>query len=132
MIIEVLKKNIISLWLEWHFFDVSKNILIAWKNYLKFNLDYFSVPLLIKTFFSPWRKYKMSYDKGFNIKKYFETLSFNMMSRIIGAFLRLFFIFFGILIEILIFFIGGIIFISWIILPALLLIGIFYGSRLLF
>jgi hypothetical protein len=51
MLKEILSNNIVSLYLEWHFFDASRNILLAWKNFLKFNLNYFSIPLLL-IFFS--------------------------------------------------------------------------------
>ena len=128
----ILRQNIFYLWFEWQFFDVPGSILRGWRNYLKFNLNYFSVPVLIKTFFSPWRRYKFSYGKGFNAGRYFEAFTFNMMSRIIGAVLRLFFIFLGLLIEIFIVLTGAVIFFGWLILPFLLAGGIFYGVRILF
>ena len=124
---EDLKQNIISLWFEWQFFDVPKSIMEAWKNYLKFNLNYFSIPVLLKTFFSPWRRYGQSYGKGFNLGRYFEAFVFNMMSRIIGAILRAFFILTGFLIEISIVLAGALIFLGWIVFPLLLFLGLWFG-----
>jgi len=128
----ILTQNIIYLWLEWQFFDAPKSILKGWRNYLKFNLNYFSVPVLLKTFFSHWHRYRYSYGKGFNAGRYFEAFTFNLMSRIIGAVLRLFFIFLGLLIEVFIILAGAVIFFGWLILPFLLITGIFYGFKILF
>jgi len=132
MLERILTQNIISLWLQWQFFDVPMSILKVWRNFLKFNLNYFSVPTLLKTLFSHWRRYSYSYGKRFDPGRYFEALTFNMMSRGIGAVLRIFFIVIGLLIEIFIIFAGLILFLGWIILPFLLIIFFIYGFRILF
>lgn len=124
-------KNILFLYIEWHFLDVAKGILKAWRNFLLFNLNYFSVPLLLKTFFSPWRKYKESYGRGLDIKKYFEAFASNMISRVLGAIVRSFLIIIGIAFEIFILFAGLIVFLAWIILPLLLIGGLYYGIKIL-
>jgi len=79
-------------YLSWHFFDVPKDILRGWKNFLKFGLNYFSISLLFKTLFSHWRKYRWFYPKGFDIGKYIEVFFSNLISRILGAILRIFLI----------------------------------------
>ena len=132
MIESAWRNNIISAYLQWQFFDAPRNILKGWKNYLKFNLNYFSVPTLLKTLVSPWHRYKMSYGRRFDPGRYFEAFVFNMMSRVIGAIMRVFFIVLGILIEVFVFFAGLILFLGWIILPLLLVIIFLYGFRILF
>jgi hypothetical protein len=132
MALEILTKNLFILWLEWQFFDVPKGILNGWKNFLKFNLNYFSVPLLLRTFFSHWRRYRYSYGRGFSPARYFEVFVFNVMSRVIGAVLRTFLIVTGILTEILIFSVGLFVFLGWLVLPVILITGFFYGFKLLF
>lgn len=124
--------NILFQYLEWHFSDVPKNILTAWKNCLKFNLNYWSLSLLFKTFFSHWRRYRYSYGPGFSFQKYFEVFSFNMISRLIGAILRLFFIILGLLSEIFIILAGLIVFIGWLGLPIFLLGGFWLGLEIIF
>jgi hypothetical protein len=132
MMIEVAKKtNIFFQWLFWQFFEVSGNILKAWRSFLLFNLNYFSIPLLLKTFFSHWRKYRWSYGKGFDIKRYLEAFFSNLISRILGAIVRFFLIFIGLLAEIFVIFAGAIIFLSWLVLPALLIFGLYHGFRIL-
>lgn len=127
-----LEHNIISAFVKWQFFDVPKNILKGWENFLKFNLNYFSVPVLLKTFFSHWHRYRYSYGKGFNPGRYFEVFIFNMMSRVIGAVLRTFFIVIGLSVEIFLFFAGLILFLGWLILPLVLITLFLYGFWLLF
>lgn len=124
-------QNIFIQYLRWHFFDTSREILKGWHNFLLFNLNYFSIPLLIKTFFLPWHKYCYSYGRGFDLKRYFGTFTFNLISRTLGAILRSVLIIIGTLIEIFII-LGGIILISgWLILPLLLIIGLIFGINLL-
>ncbi len=107
--------NIFLQALAWQFYDVPKTILKAWQNFLLFNLNYFSLPILLETFFSHWRRYYYFYGRTFEIWKNIETFIFNMMSRIIGAILRTVFIVFGFLVEVLIILGGAIIFIGWLI-----------------
>ncbi len=125
------KQNIFFQWISWQFFDVPKNILKAWKNFLKFNLNYFSVIFLLKTLFSPWRRYKMSYGKGFDIGRYVEVFFSNLLFRILGAVMRSFLIIIGLLVEVLIIFVGIALFFSWLILPAILIFGLYHGFRIL-
>ena len=116
----------------WHYFEHSKIILSAWKNLLRFNLSYFSIPTLLRTFLSPWRKYEDSFGRGFDLQKYLEVITFNIMSRVIGMMMRSFLIIMGISIEILILLGGFFIFIIWLTLPILIIAGLWLGSKLLF
>ena len=131
--IEVVKKqNIFFQWVFWQFWEVPGNILRAWGNFLKFNLNYFSIPLLIKTLFSPWRRYAMSYGKGFDIGRYFTVFFSNLIFRILGAIMRIILIIFGLLAEIFLIFTGAILLFGWLVLPILLIFGLYHGFRILF
>lgn len=124
-------ENIFLQWFCWQFFDVSKSILVGWKNFLKFGLNYFSIPLLLKTLFSPWRRYRWTYPKAFDIGIYLEVFFSNLISRILGLILRVFLIFFGFLTEILFIFGGLFILFIWLILPFLIFLGFYFGFRIL-
>src|SRR4030042_4236960 len=115
-----ISQNIVWQYLEWHFYDQPRKILKAWKNFLLFNLNYFSVLLLLKTFFSPWRQYRWGYPRGLDIPLYLEAFFSNLISRILGAILRTVIIFFGIIFEILILIFGLLVFLGWFILPVFL------------
>ena len=117
---------------SWHFLEAPRNILAAWKNFLKFNLNYFSISLLLRTLFSPWHKYAWPYPRGFYPGKYLEIFVSNLISRTLGAILRVFMIIIGILAEIFIVFFGILILLSWLALPALLIGGLIFGIKIIF
>ena len=126
-----MKQNIAFQFIIWYFFETPKEILKSWRNFLLFNFNYFSIPLLLKTLFSPWKKYKYSYGRGFDLHRYFDTFSFNIISRGIGAIVRVFTIIAGFVCEILILALGAIILSGWLILPVFLILGFYYGFRLI-
>ena len=127
-----MQQNIILQYLIWQFFDVPRQILLIWKNFFLFVLNYFSLPLLLRTFFSPWKKYKWSSGKGFDAKRYFEVLFSNLVSRILGAITRSFLIILGLVVEILVIFLGLIIFFGWLLSPLLLICGFLFGLKVIF
>lgn len=118
-------------YLIWQFIDSPKQVLKAWGNFLYFNFNFFSVPLLLKTFFSHWHKYSLSYGKSFSPWLWVEAFVFNMFSRTIGVILRTFFIIIGIIIELLIVVIGLFVFLSWIVSPLLIVLGVIIGFKLI-
>ena len=124
------RENIIKLWLVWHFYEMPKFLFMIWNNYVSFGLYYFSMPLLIKTLFSPWRRYNWAYPKGFNIGGYLSILISNLFSRIIGAICRLFLLIFGVAFLFLIIIFGALAILLWFLIPfiiAFLLISLFYA-----
>lgn len=125
-------QNIFLKWLIFQFFDAPKEILKAWRNFLIFNLNYFSIPVLLRTLFAYWRKYSWDYPKGFDLAKYLEVAVSNFISRILGAIMRVILIFIGIIVEIFILFLGGAIFLAWFILPAFIIFLLYHGFRILF
>ncbi len=125
-------ENIIFQYLEWQFIDTPKGILAGWRNCLKFNLNYWSVPLLLKTWFSHWRRYRYSYGRGFDFKRYFEVFTFNIISRVLGAIMRSVLIIFGVSTEIFVILAGTIVLLVWLLLPLFLVGGFYYGFKILF
>ena len=125
------KENIILQRISWHFYEVPREILVVWRNFLLFNLDYFSIPLLLRTFFSPWRRYRESYSRGFDIGRFLETFFANLIYCILGAIMRSFLIIIGLFSEALIFFAGLVAFFGWIILPVILIQGLIIGARII-
>jgi len=130
--IKMITKNIISLWVQWYFYEVPREILSGWKNFLSFGLNFFSIPLLLKTLFSHWKRYHWARSRGFDIGEYFSVLFSNLMSRFIGAMARSFLILVGLIFEFFIFLSGSIIFLGWFILPIILILGTLIGLALIF
>ncbi len=125
------KRNIFLQWLVWHFYEVPKGILKAFKNFLVFNFNYFSIGLLSRTLFSHWRRYREYYPRGFNIKGWLRAFSGNMISRMLGAIVRTVTILVGLVVEFLILIGGVIIILVWLCLPILIVFGFYLGLRLL-
>ena len=120
------RENIVVMWFLWQFYEMPKFLFSVWRNYLLFGLDYFSIPLLVKTLFSPWRRYNWVYPKGFDIKEFFNTLISNIFSRILGAMCRIVLIVFGIVVQILIFLIGIIAIVLWLLIPFIIIVSILF------
>jgi hypothetical protein len=132
MIQIVQKQNILVQWVFWHFIEMPKNILKSWKDIFRFYLNYFSIPLLLKTLFAPWRHNLSSYPKGFDLGEYFEIFISNLISRTIGAILRFFLILIGFFVEILIILAGIIILFIWFVLPFCLIFGFSLSFKIFF
>lgn len=121
------KVNIFLKWIFWHFVEVPKAIIVGWKNFLKYNFYYFSVKGLLKSLFAPWKGDLGDYGRGFDAKKYFDTFLGNMISRVLGAVIRLVLIAIGLACFVFIFFIGLFVLLVWIFLPAIVVVG-FLGA----
>jgi len=119
-------------YVKWHYFDASRDILKGWGNILWFNFNYFSVPLLLQTFFAPWRRITWDYGRGFDLGRYLFTFASNLISRILGAILRSFLIITGLTAQLTLLFIGSCLFLFWLALPAIIAAAFTYGIFLLF
>lgn len=118
--------NIFIEWFLWQFFEMPRFLLAVWKNYLMFAENLFSLPLLLKTFFAPWRRYNWRYPKGFDVTEFFNTFISNTFSRILGAMVRIVLIIIGILFQIFVVVSGFIIFIGWLLAPIIAIAGILF------
>ena len=117
------RQNIFDLWTRWHFFEMPNFLFGVWKNYILFALNYFSLPILLKSLFSPWRKYRWNYSKGFDLGNFFSTLISNMFSRFIGALIRIGLIILGILFQIFVVIAGLMLILLWILMPFIAIAG---------
>lgn len=120
------RENIIVLWTFWHFFEMPAFLVSVWKNYIFFGLNYFSVPLLAKTLFSPWRRYKWAYPRGFDPVEFFNTLVSNIFSRFLGALCRIVLIIIGCIAQVFILLAGPIVILVWVLIPFIIVGALFY------
>ena len=117
------KQSIFILWFLWQFYEMPKFLIGVWINYFVFASNLFSVPSLLKTFFSPWRRYKWEYPRGFDVKEFFTTLISNIISRFLGAIMRIILIIFGILFQIFVVIAGLVILLGWLLMPFIIVFG---------
>jgi len=95
-------------------------------------LNFFSVPHLFQTLFSPWHRVIESYGRGWDATRFFYAITGNVISRLLGAILRSFVIVTGIAAAALSV-IAGVFFISlWILLPILVPLLFISGIVFLF
>jgi len=104
--------------LAWHYTEGVDYYISRWVSLVRWVIHYFSLSLLLKTLFAPWKRL-VDEDKspGFNISRYFETLTFNLISRGIGAVVRLALFFVGLIILFFIFFGGALGLLIWFAIP---------------
>ena len=122
----VREQNIFSLWFLWQFYEVPRFLLQVWNNYFLFAANLFSLSLLLKTFFAPWRRYNWRYPKAFDVGEFFNTLISNIFSRILGAVMRTVLIIIGILFQIFVVIAGLVILVGWILIPFVIIFGILF------
>lgn len=116
--------NIFFSWIKWHYFLQAREIFIKWRNVLLFIVNYFSIPLLLRTYLSPWKMYRWSYGRGFYFERYFEVMVSNAFSRILGAIMRTFLIIAGVFSVFLTFICGMLALLFWMIIPLLIIVAL--------
>jgi hypothetical protein len=120
------RQNIFMAWVMWQFYEVPNFLLDVWKNYILFASNYFSLPILLKSLFAPWRRYRWRYPKGFDLVEFFNTLISNTFSRILGALMRVILIVVGILFQIFVVIVGAIIFLAWMLMPFVVIVSLLF------
>jgi len=118
--------NILILWFFWHFYEMPLFLLQVWKNFIVFSINFFSTPLLLKTLISPWRRYKWSFPRGFDIMGYLETISSNFFSRFLGMICRIVLIIIGSIFQVFVLISGAVVLLIWLVLPLLVLAGLLF------
>lgn len=103
--------------LRWYYGEAVKDVLTGWRNYIIFSLHYFSIPLLLKTLFTPWKRDITRKPRGLDLKKLFEYIAFNLISRGIGFIVRFLTIVVGILFFFIVIIAGIVFFVIWLLLP---------------
>lgn len=121
---------IIPIFWRWYYGEAVRDVLTGWKNFIIFSLEYFSIPLLLRTLFAPWKRDITKRPRGLDLQKLFEYISFNLVSRSIGFSVRFLTILVGILFFFVVVILGGLFFIFWLFLP-LIMLGLFVCALIL-
>ncbi len=109
-------------YLGWHYVYSPKRILEITRNYLIFFFHYFSIRILARSFLAPWKRETIERQKpGLNFTEILNVISYNLISRSIGAFIRFFTLIIWLLLESLALVLGLIVVLIWIIIPGLTL-----------
>lgn len=116
----------------WHYTDGTKEYLEIWRNYIKFFWRFFSVKLLLKTLFWPWRRDITRHGRGFDPQEFLQVAAFNLISRFMGALVKLVTVAFCFLTELLTVVLGAAFFAIWLFLPVVILAFLLLGIKSIF
>lgn len=119
------------LFVNWWFLEASLSILKMAKTPFIIISDFFSIPILLHTFFQPWHRDYIPLNTRQSLQDIGRILALNLISRFFGMIIRAFFIIFGLILEILAFCGIIVLFMFWLVFPILSILGIFYGIILL-
>src|SRR3989344_2180235 len=104
--------------LTWHYSYGIDYYIKSWLGSILWIRHYFSLSLLLKTLFAPWKRLvETDIAPGFNLQKKFEVFTFNLISRGIGAAVRLILFGAGIILSLVTVLGGAAGFLFWLTLP---------------
>ena len=118
-------------YLKWHYGKAIRSLCSIWKNFLYFIFDFFSVSSLFKNFFDPWKRMNDTYPKPFNLRVYFYTFIANLITRIVGAIMRLCLLIISLVCCLLFITLLPIALIVWLLLPLIVLVMVIAGIFLI-
>ena len=121
---------IVPQYISWHYSQAFRDIKSIWKNILLFLYHFFSIPVLLKTLFSPWQRVHDSYGGGGG--SFLETIIFNTIMRAVGFFVRLSFILIGCTSIVFVAVFGLAFYIAWLFLPLILIALLVLTGKILF
>jgi ATP-dependent Clp protease ATP-binding subunit ClpC len=104
-------------YLSWHYLYAPKRLPYVWKNYLTFIPYFFSLEELLRHLFAPWKRLTLQKRAGFDLQDIVNVISFNLVSRIIGALARIAIIITGIIIFLILVVLGPLGWLFWFLIP---------------
>lgn len=107
-------------YLGWHYGKGTKETLTVFKDFFMFVPRFFSIGLLFRTLFSPFQRLKEQYSGGVNPGEFLSVITVNFLMRLVGLFVRSFFIILGLLSTVFTLILEIFLFIVWLALPILL------------
>ena len=123
--------SIMHHYIFWHYTSAFGEILHVWKNLMWFTFNFFSLPQMVKSYLTPWKRMTEERGNTFNFEDLAGFIIINLISRIIGIILRTTIIIMG-LISLSILIVGIIAtYIFWLLAPLLLIICMYYGLVLI-
>jgi len=112
----------------WHYLERLKDIFLVMSNYVNFWVFFFSVKIVLRSLFLPWKKVESVPQKtGFDIFIWANNFFFNIVSRVIGFIMRIFLLCFFIICETVTLTVGIVSIVVWLFLPLIVAYLIIYG-----
>ena len=118
-------------YLLWHYTKAWSDMERIFGNYLWFVGNFFSIELLLKTLFSPWRRLSVTSGRG-GEESFFGRIIINTLMRFVGFIMRACTIVIGVLAELAVVALGCCAVIIWLLLPVIIFFLFFAGIGYLF
>ncbi|MFA5291342.1 MAG: hypothetical protein WC385_03510 [Candidatus Paceibacterota bacterium] len=117
----------------WHYGRAISDLTRIYRNLIAFTFTFFSVSVLVQSFFAPWRRMGEDYpERSVDPFDYFSTFLVNLIMRLVGIFMRTIVIVLGMVATLLVILSYPVALAIWITLPFLAVIVFFIGFGLLF
>lgn len=124
--------SILHHYILWHYTRAFAEIFHVWVNLFWFAFNFFSIPQLLRSYFSPWKRMTEGRGQTFNFEDIAGFVIINLISRIIGMILRTTIILSG-TVALLLLCLGFVVtYAFWVLAPLLLIASLYYGLVLIF
>ncbi len=114
----------------WHYGRGIADLILVWKDTLTFMTNFFSLPHLAATLFTPYRRLSEKGGSGFNPQEIMSRLFVNAIMRLVGFVIRLVIITIGLFAVLIVLILFLPLFIFWLIAPLLTFILFLFGIAL--
>lgn len=112
--------SLLFYYLRWHYSIAIRDMVGIIRNFVWFFYEFFSIPLLLQTFFVPFHRLAEKRTQGFHPEAWAEAFVVNTLMRGVGMGLRAFLIVLGVTCILMTVCIGIGMFMTWIMAPLLL------------
>lgn len=119
--------SILVEYITWHYTSALSSYVRIVRNGRDFILYYFSIPLLLRTLLSPYKRVVESRSRRFSFEDLVGRIVINTLSRLIGLVMRLIIIAWGLLAYVLFMMVSVLGFAVWLASPLLVLMAILSG-----
>ena len=117
----------------WHYGKGVRDFFAIWGDMLWFGYHFFSLELLAKTFFTPYRRFHQRYDlENLDLGTLGQDIMLNLFMRLLGMAFRLCVLGAGIIFESILLITGVLFFAIWLFLPLVVPLSVLGGIILLF
>ncbi len=113
--------SILHHYLFWHYTQAFKQIFHVWLNLLWFTINFFSIPQLTLSLFSPWKRMVEGRGRKFNLEDFAGYIIIGFLSRVIGFVMRSIVIAAGLFFLFLVIIMGFTTYIFWIVAPVVII-----------
>ena len=119
-------------YLAWHYTTGLLDCLQLLGNFLWFVYHFFSVPVIVRTLLTPWRRLGEPYRGGFNPERLLETFIVNLLMRLFGFVVRIIWLALAFVALIGVFLLGLFVTVLFFLAPAIISGSFIIGFYLLF